>query len=622
MIEPRLVMCSGAEIPADDPRRSGRHIVELDSVTAKANVNLLFENVARVFNKDVSPRLTDLLEIATYVYTADCATNRGSGWSDDGASEPWSRDFSFVVPVRDVAFWSQSDIQRRLADVLHFLSNDKFEFHFSELNTSREESRYFEFGDLETWPFYGVERVIMFSGGLDSLAGAVESASRGDKLVLVSHRSVTTLDSRQRNLSARLKQKYAGQIVHIPVWINKDVSLGRESTQRTRSFLYAALGTVIAESVKSGGVRFFENGIVSLNLPVADEVLRARASRTTHPAALHMFTELFRMVTGRDFVVDNPYFCSTKTEVVRKIAENNAAELIGQSCSCSHSMFKSKTQWHCGTCSQCIDRRFAVLAAGLESQDAPHDYVCDVFTGARKDGYEKNMAVDYIRHTLELNRMSEGEFTSRFNSELTRAVKYEPRRSEAAQGIIGTHKRHAAAVTNVLYKQLSTHSAAVAEGTLPESSMLGAVFGRKHLDSTWNRYCDRISSVLNSSLPTMCASHAPENEKHLQELCDGVLKCNDSDFVREYPFMRWSSSLAKPDWSMSRLNLLVEAKYIRKRGEIRRITEEIAADITKYGDNDYRVLFVVYDPQHCVTDEGQFSEPIVSRPSMKVAFIR
>ena len=116
----------------------------------------------------------------------------------------------------------------------------------------------------------------MFSGGLDSLAGAIESSENGKSLVLVSHRPVTTLDSRQKKLYDQLRKTISTPTVRIPVWVNKDKKLGREHTQRTRSFLFAALGTAVAESVRAEGIRFFENGIVSINLPVADEVLRAR----------------------------------------------------------------------------------------------------------------------------------------------------------------------------------------------------------------------------------------------------------------------------------------------------------------------------------------------------------
>ena len=79
-------------------------------------------------------------------------------------------------------------------------------------------------------------------------------------------------------------------------------------------------------------------------------------------------------------------------------------------------MFQPKTQWHCGKCSQCIDRRFAVIGAGLTGYDSDTDYVTDVFIGPRKEGPEKSMAVDYTRHGVELSLRSEGELAVRFNA--------------------------------------------------------------------------------------------------------------------------------------------------------------------------------------------------------------
>jgi len=346
---PRLFVCSGARVAVTDPIATGRHRVELDSVGSKANVNIRFEDVATIFRQDISARLIDFLEIASYVFSADCATPRGKKWSDDETTEPWGRDFAFVIPVREPDFWGATEIRAALEEVLSFLSNDTYSFTFVPLGRDRaaRQQPYFEFNDLKDWPFHGAASVLMFSGGLDSLAGAVETASNGSKLVLVSHRPVSKLDSRQKKLFTELLKQFPDQLIRIPVWINKEENLGREPTQRTRSFLYSALGTLVAQSVQAGGVRFYENGIVSLNLPIAEEALRARASRTTHPVTLHLLSSLCAAVTERNFKVDNPFLFKTKTEVVESLATHHAANLIAHTCSCSHSMFQTKNQRHC-----------------------------------------------------------------------------------------------------------------------------------------------------------------------------------------------------------------------------------------------------------------------------------
>jgi 7-cyano-7-deazaguanine synthase in queuosine biosynthesis len=622
MIRPRLILCGGLEVAKDDPLREGRHMVELCTHGTKANVNVRLEDLAKVFDQHLSPRLEDLLEIAAYVYTADCATRRAGNWADDDTTEPWNRDFHFVIPVRDLTFWTRDEVRRLLVEILRFLSDDNFIFTFRQLTEEPAKQLYLEFGELEDWPFYGAPRVLMFSGGLDSLAGALETAASGENLVLVSHRPVSTQSSRQTNLFNALRQRFASPMIHVPVWVNKDENKGREPTQRTRSFLYASLGSIVAASVNAAGVRFFENGVVSLNLPVADEVTRARASRTTHPIALDQFRRFFSTVLERDVVVDNPFLFKTKAEVVSLIGTHSGAELIGLTCSCSHPMFQSKTRWHCGTCSQCIDRRMAVIAAEVDQHDADHDYEIDVFRGPRKDGYEKNMAVDYVRHALELNRMTPEELAARFNRDLGRAVRFFSKRSEAAQQFIEMHQRHSEIVETVVVRQLQNNAGDLVAGKLAPSSLLALVAGQQHQIPIWQRYANRITELLQGGLPTACKSHKPTNEPHLQEICDGILNGHDGSLVREFPFVRWGSSLTKPDWSAEELRLWVELKYVRKKEDVRQIGAAIAEDITKYGDSVRNVLYVVYDPDHLITDERSFAEPILKRPTMQIRFIR
>ncbi|HEY3321211.1 MAG TPA: hypothetical protein VGP72_12145 [Planctomycetota bacterium] len=587
-----------------------------------ANVNLLLEDVAKKCQTGIQSRLVDLLEIAAYVYAADCRAKRDGVWEDVADPEPWRRDFQFVIPVRDVAFWSSPETAGALAGVLNFLSDDSFAFTFVPARHLDAIPPYLALGAMEEWPFCGVERVALFSGGLDSFAGIVETANRKEKQVLVSHRPVSIKDNHQRMLFSELNCRFPASLVHVPVWVNKDVNMGREHTQRTRSFLYCALGATVAASVNAKGVRFFENGVISLNLPVADEVVGARASRTTHPHALHLFQQFFSRVLGRDCIVDNPYLFKTKTDIVSIIAANGCGDLIGKTVSCSHSFFKAKGQQHCGRCGQCIDRRIAVLAAGQADNDPETDYEVDVFTGRRDEGYEINIAVDYVRLATELNRWDEQQIGTRFNSHLGRAVRDLPNRTQAAQDFARMLKRHAEAATSVVKAQINAHSDSVMDGTLEKTSLLARVFGGEHRVACWRRFADRIVEVLRKGLPSLCATHAPEDEPRLQQICDGLLHASDINLRREFPYICWSSKLTKPDFASEVNTLIVELKYLREKKDEAAIVRAIAEDITKYGDSGYQVLFIVYDRQHFITDDDEFAEPIRKRPSMMVEFVR
>jgi hypothetical protein len=114
----------------------------------------------------------------------------------------------------------------------------------------------------------------------------------------------------------------------------------------------------------------------------------------------------------------------------------------------------------------------------------------------------------------------------------------------------------------------------------------------------------------------------PANEPRLQEICDGILQGHDPELEREFPFMRWSASATKPDWSKEGLGLWIELKYVREKKDVLKITGDIAEDITKYGDNGRRVLYVVYDPKHLIKDEAGFSEPVTKRTTMLVSVVR
>jgi hypothetical protein len=468
-------------VKPNDAAYAGRHHVELDSIGANRNVNIRFEDVARKLQRNISPRLMDFLEIASYVFTADCSTERGK-WTDEKREEPWGRDLAFVIAVREPEFWASPKVKSLMHEVLRFLSNDAYSFHFVPLETDRkDQTPYFEFRDQVDWPFHKPDRVLMFSGGLDSLAGIVETAASGGKCVLVSHRPVSTLYARQKKLFGELQKKFPGQLMHIPVWINKDEGFGREPTQRTRSFLFAALGTLVAQSIEGSGIRFYENGVLSVNLPMAEEVLRARASRTTHPVALHLLSELAGAVIERELPIDNPFLFKTKTEVVQSLNTHDANDLIALTCSCSHLMFQAEEKRHCGSCSQCIDRRFAVAGAGLSSKDPETDYVCDVFIGPRKKQLDRSIAIDYTRHGIELDRRSEVEIAGTFNAEISRAVRYERKRRESAEALIAMYRRHGAIVRQVLEEQVRLNAPKLIDRTLEETSLLALAVGQNHL---------------------------------------------------------------------------------------------------------------------------------------------
>ena len=368
----------------------------------------------------------------------------------------WHRRFLVELPVRDLALWSNPDVQRDLEKTLMFLSGDGFEFTFTQLDVGKiiEPNRYFDFGEESSW---SPDTVMMFSGGLDSFAGALEEiVERRNKVALISHFSASKVAPVQSKLAKALAEAEGGEMLrHLPMRVQLIGGTNKEGTHRSRSFLFAALGMVTATAFGRDGVSFFENGVVSLNLPPVGNVLGTRATRTTHPQILDRFTGLFSRIFDKPLRVDNPFFWRTKTEVVSTIAKLGMSDQIANTRSCADVHNQTIQHPHCGRCSQCIDRRFAMLAAGLEGFDHDVDYRTDLMKGARVKVQDKEVVLSYVRNALGFEAITPLDLEQHF-PEILSAVRHlnEPAPTALVR-LSDLLKRHGKAVVGVMRKTVN-----------------------------------------------------------------------------------------------------------------------------------------------------------------------
>jgi 7-cyano-7-deazaguanine synthase in queuosine biosynthesis len=476
-----LVLCGGLDRPSGE----GTRPVQLSLHGPSRNVRLRIEDISAPLVANVPDVLVDLLDVAAYVYATDSAVPRG-GPTDEQMGARWRRRLRLVVPVRDPDLWAQDAISSALVETLSFLSDDEYQFEFEPVRERPTMNAYFSFGS-EAGIGFAPHEVILFSGGLDSLAGTVEELVAQNKSVaLVSHRSSTKIVEAQMHLVRRLRQSLgANRVFHVPVWANLVAGSSRESTHRTRSFLFAALGAVTASLFGVNRITFFENGIVSLNLPPLAQVVGARATRATHPQVLAGFRRLLSQAVGQSFDVASPFRWLTKAEVVERVSVNGFKDLIRDTRSCAHVHEMTRLHPHCGQCSQCIDRRFAVLAAGLEQEDPSEAYKVDLFASERLPGPGRELALAYVRSASDIKAMSEVAFFSRYG-EASRAVGFfaEPP-GTVAKRIFDLHRRHANAVCAVFDGAILTYAAGLREGTLPSSCLLTLVVGQRYGGSAY-----------------------------------------------------------------------------------------------------------------------------------------
>ncbi len=475
MDEPVNIWCGPDPVPKGLNRR---RTVQLNTIPEFNNVKLKIENITRKLAKNLPPVVLDLLEIASYIYAADQTVRRG-GKTLRGDGKDWRREFAYHIPVRCLDLWQSEETTEALVNLLTFLSDDFYEFSFRELTKEVDAQAYIEFDEGRPW--FEADKIMLFSGGLDSLAGLCESVRDDEqRIVLVSHRPAPQTDHLQKGLLADFTELTGSKkrLLHVPVWINKTEKLTKDTHQRTRSFLYASLAASLSHMHGLSKAYFYENGITSSNLAIGPSVLGARASRTTHPQALRGFGKLLSIVLEQNFVVENPFSWKTKADIVKIIVDAGARALIRHTSSCSHVRSGNPLENHCGVCSQCVGRRLATLYNSAEADDPEEMYRVKMPLDPIAKDMERAMVELIIKAARDFENVDVVSFFSRYGQAMELVTSLAMKSDEAANRLLDLHKRHGQQVCQVLQSVVEAHGGLIARGDVPANSMLSMIAER------------------------------------------------------------------------------------------------------------------------------------------------
>lgn len=124
-------------------------VSKLRTVGPGKNVRVELNDIGRQLNQNIAPALIDLVEVAAFVYVADQMQRRGKDEVETmGAS--WRRRMRFEIPVRVPALWRSSEVGDALLELLSFLSEDEYEFTFSQYKQPPTLDAYLNFVSLIT----------------------------------------------------------------------------------------------------------------------------------------------------------------------------------------------------------------------------------------------------------------------------------------------------------------------------------------------------------------------------------------------------------------------------------------------------------------------------------------
>lgn len=174
------VACGGVDAPGAG---RGKQLV-LDVQGKGKNINLRIDDLRKIMVSNIPDVLLDLLEVAAYVYCADQQASRGSEYLMDYGAD-WRREMIFRIPVRSPGVWQSQEVRECLAEMLGFLSDEHYTFEFVEAKfpLAKMDAYFSDLADGAEKP----DEIALFSGGIDSFAGALEAQAIGKNTVLVGH---------------------------------------------------------------------------------------------------------------------------------------------------------------------------------------------------------------------------------------------------------------------------------------------------------------------------------------------------------------------------------------------------------------------------------------------------
>lgn len=357
------------------------------------SLDLMFAPLHRRFGSTNSVAL-DFLFMSAVIYATDKLIDR------EKMHDAWTRDFEISLPVQNRALFSAQ--AQSISECVSFLTGDRWNISFkkctaplSRLKRRRRRSRRLTLKDIVQSP----DAVCLFSGGADSLTGVVDWLEEHSKkqIVLVGHYDgdVKGPKSDQNVLYSRIAAAYPKRTEQVQIRVGQQPG-GCDSNFRSRSLLFIALGTYVAQHVTGTPPLLMpENGTIAVNIPLSPSRRGSCSTRTAHPYYLEQVRGILDGL-GLKTQLLNPLEFKTKGEILSHCKNLPLLKtLIEASCSCAKSghtvNWRHRSAGHCGMCMPCIYRRAAMHSIGIDNQL----YGRDVFGGELDIENDAKIANDF-----------------------------------------------------------------------------------------------------------------------------------------------------------------------------------------------------------------------------------
>jgi hypothetical protein len=276
--------------------------------------------------------------------------------------------------------------------------------------------------------------------------------------------------------------------------------------------------------------------------------------------------------------------------------------LIASSVSCSTSLNNDMSSRHCGVCSQCIDRRFAIYAAGLE--DYSDDYGDDIIRG-NNNAETLTRLYNTLRFASMQDFSTQAAFFTKFTDEIDDLLDYMPgdNPDDKVSDLYNFYCRYADSILSAASKMQQEHNDL--RSPVPSNSLLQILASQEYLKTPFQTKVEEIDIFLKDKIRIMFQRVKPENENDFNDKIESLLS-GLGLFDREFPPLKFGITKYIPDHSQD--GLLIESKYLRKSTTQSVASQGMAADITQVTQKSKKcgIFFIVYDPEIKIKNDTEF----------------
>jgi len=213
-------------------------------------------------------------------------------------------------------------------------------------------------GSQETLDDTKPKDIVLFSGGVDSLSGAVKTVSDDPNSVMIHVVSSNRVYGRVKKLINDFFTRTDTFCINARVKSRRHWSY----ISNTRGLLFLTSGYVVSGFLKSRRLLFCENGAQMLDSLLESNVYNiAKATKNTDFRYLNSIEDLLSKFDDSRFSVNYVFKGKTKAELISKYVSR---DLIDHSWSCYSSRGRRNM---CGFCWNCFITRMSALAAGVDS---------------------------------------------------------------------------------------------------------------------------------------------------------------------------------------------------------------------------------------------------------------